>query len=227
MRSRLLTFRFARALVLVEGLSEELGHRNQDLERVDRLKDEFLANTSHELRTPLNGIIGITESLLGGAAGQVSEVVGQNLRLVASSGRRLIHLVNDILDLAKLRHGEISLRPSSVDLAVVIDAVVALSRPLLGDRPVALSFRVEDNLAPVHVDRDRVEQILHNLVGNAIKFTRQGSVHVSAARLSGAPGDPNLVEVRVEDTGIGIPEDKLEVIFEMFAQADGSMAAPV
>ena len=217
----LLTLRFARALVQVERLSAEMQRKNQSLKKLDRLKDEFLANTSHELRTPLNGIIGITESLLAGAGGAIAQPVKNNLELVAASGRRLINLINDILDLSKLRHGDFVVHPVAVDLRPLIEAVTALSRPLIGEKPVNMRTEIQSDLPDVLVDRDRIEQVLHNLVGNAIKFTKEGLITVRAVRSSDFA---DRVVVSIADTGIGIPPEKFDVIFDAFSQADGSIS---
>ncbi|MDM8551078.1 ATP-binding protein [Desulfobacterales bacterium HSG2] len=188
----------------------------EKLRRLDRLKDEFMANTSHELRTPLNGIVGIAESLIDGAAGPLSEVMIRNLSMVASSGRRLTNLVNDILDFSKLRHHELQLRTKPLDMRSVTDVILMLSQTLVGNREIQLVNQIEPDIPGVLADENRVQQILHNLVGNAVKFTETGTVSVSAE-----VRDEHLA-VTVSDTGIGIPEEKLESIFRSFEQADGS-----
>lgn len=198
-----------------------LASQNEELRRLDRLKDDFLANTSHELRTPLNGIIGLSESLLAGAAGNQNEVTRDNLRLIASSGRRLSSLVNDILDLSRLQHEDLALVRRPTNIGGIVDNVLALSRPLVQGRSIELLHERSD-LPPVHADEARVEQILHNLIGNAIKFTKSGLVVVSAVCL--ARDGQQWVEVTVADTGIGIPVEKQESIFEAFTQADGSIS---
>ncbi len=213
----LLARRFSRSFRDVETLSQELTRNNSRLQRLDELKDQFLANTSHELRTPLNGIIGLTESLRAGAKGPVSDSVDQSLEMVALSGRRLSTLVNDILDSQKLREREITLSRHAVDLHAIVELVLQLSRPLVGGKDVRLSNAVPPDLPPVDADENRLQQILQNLIGNAIKFTRQGSVVVDAVLRGGD------VEIRVSDTGIGIPEDKLDQIFESFEQVDSSI----
>ncbi|MCP3958476.1 MAG: response regulator [bacterium] len=190
------------------------------LKQLDRMKDDFLANTSHELRTPLNGIIGISESLLDGAGGELSKATRENLVMVASSGRRLSHLVDDILDFSKLRNHEIVLRRHPVALRELVEITLTLSRPLLGGRDLELRNDVAADLAEVDADEDRLQQILHNLVGNAIKFTRSGHIAVSARPVGGG----EQLEVAVEDTGVGIPPEKLDRIFESFQQADASSA---
>ncbi len=216
----LLSVRYAQSFATVEKLSGELSSKNEELTRLDRLKDEFLANASHELRTPLNGIIGISESLMRGAAGPLPETARQDLSLVASSGRRLTNLVNDILDFSKMRHGDLVLRLRRVDVESVVRAVLWLSQPLVADKPVFLVAHMTPALPPAHADEERLEQILHNLVGNAVKFTKQGTITVSAA----PSADGSMIEVSVTDTGIGIPLEKQEVIFDSFTQADGSVS---
>ncbi len=197
---------------------EQMTSRTQNLERLNRLKDEFLANTSHELRTPINGIVGLTESLLDGAAGPLSAEQSNNLSLVTHSGRRLARLIDDILDFSKLKHQALTLRIKPLYLYPLADIVVALSQPLLEEKSIELINRVSPELPPIYGDEDRVQQILHNLVANGIKFTNQGSVTISAEV------DDNKVVIYVRDTGIGIPPDKLEQIFQPFEQADGSVA---
>ena len=148
-----------------------LEHQNAQLQRLDKLKDEFLANTSHELRTPLNGIIGLTESLIDGATGQLPESTISNLEIIASSGRRLSNLINDILDFSKLRHKNIELQIKPVGIREIVDIVVTLSQPLIGTKNLQLINSVTPDIPLVDADENRVQQILYNLIGNAIKFT--------------------------------------------------------
>jgi len=207
-----------------------LEKQNQELKQVDQLKDEFLANTSHELRTPLNGIIGIAESLIDGATGDLPQITQANLNLIVSSGRRLANLVNDILDFSKLRHNNLELRLKPVDLRAVTNVVLTLSQPLAAQKSLTLINSIPDEFPPAEADEDRLQQILHNLVGNAIKFTSSGNVIVSAEVvdlpcLSLARGEQvSTLAITVSDTGIGILEDKFDRIFESFEQAEGSTA---
>ena len=188
------------------------------LKKMDRLKDEFLANISHELNTPLHGIIGIAETLADGVAGPLSDQVIQNLSLVVSSGKRLSALVHDILDFSRLRNSDLELQLRPIRVGSVIQVVLALCRPLLAEKPVQLVNEIPESLALVLADENRLEQILYNLIGNAIKFTDQGYVK-AMARDRGA-----MIEITIEDTGIGIPENKFEAIFNSFEQVDGSTA---
>lgn len=189
---------------------------NVQLKRADRLKDEFLANTSHELRTPLNGIIGLAESLIDGASGQLPESANKNLAMVVASGKRLSNLVNDILDFSKLKNHTLKLNLSGVELHSLTDVVMTVSTPLIGDKNVTLKNRVSSELPIVNADESRLEQILYNLIGNAIKFTEEGEVTIDAEQVG------NTVKISVKDTGIGIAADKLQVIFNSFEQLKGN-----
>ena len=193
---------------------------NRRLREVDQLKDELLANTSHELRTPLFGITGLAESMLDGSAGALSPEARENLSMIASSGRRLNHLVGDILDMSKMRHRRLDLQLHPLDLHPLVDVVLTLSAPLVGDRDLKLVNSVPRDLAPVQGDENRMQQIFYNLIGNAVKFTDSGKVEVTAK----ARGKDLVVAVR--DTGIGIPVDKQLEIFEPFEQADTSAERP-
>ncbi len=190
---------------------------NERLKQVDKLKDEFLANTSHELRTPLNGMIGLAESLRDGVAGDLPSKALHDLSMIVSSGKRLTSLVNDILDFSKLKNRSLELNRQAVDLRSLVDVTLTLSKPLLGRKDLVLSNSVPAYLPPVDADENRLQQILHNLVGNAVKFTEQGFVKVSA-RLD----DDHHVVITVADTGIGIEPEKLDLIFESFEQGDAS-----
>lgn len=190
---------------------------NQRLREVDRLKDEFLANTSHELRTPLYGMTGLAESLIDGAAGEMPDAAKVNLAMIVSSGRRLSHLVDDILDFSKLRHKSLELDRRPTDLHSLTQVVLTLLHPLVGSKDLRLVNATEPDLPAVFADEGRLQQILYNLVGNAIKFTEEGTVEVSAA----AEGEK--LAVRVTDTGIGVPADQQERIFDAFEQADASI----
>lgn len=216
--------------------------KNAELQQLDKLKDEFLANTSHELRTPLNGIIGIAESLIDGAAGALPSKAIANLAMIVSSGRRLSNLVNDILDFSQLKHKNIELQIKTVGVREIADVVLTLSQPLMGKKSLQLINSISSELPLVAADENRLQQIFYNLVGNAIKFTESGTIEVSAevvsshsqkiktesSNLQPSNIQPSTLQeqiaITVSDTGIGIPEDKLEQIFESFEQADGSTA---
>ena len=192
--------------------------RVEELKKIDKLKDEFLANTSHELRTPLNGIIGLSESLKDGAAGKMNTKAIENLDMIANSGKRLAHLVNDILDFSKLKNSDLELSLSPVDLHAITRVVLKLSAPLIDDKDLQLESEIGPEIPMVEADENRLQQILHNLLGNAIKFTKAGIVKISAQHKK------DRVFIAISDTGIGIPKERLEAIFESFEQGDGSTA---
>ncbi|MGI9542339.1 MAG: two-component regulator propeller domain-containing protein [Cyclobacteriaceae bacterium] len=193
-----------------------LKRERERLLRVDKLKDDFLANTSHELRTPLNGIIGIAESLMDGVAGELSEKVKSNLDLVAGSGRRLSSLVNSILDFSKLKTHNIKLHLMPMDLRSMAQVVLQMSEPLIAGKELVLKNEISKAIPSVIADENRLQQILHNLVGNAIKFTETGKISISASE------QDRMVQISVTDTGTGIPEDKIDLIFKEFEQVDTS-----
>ena len=185
------------------------------LKEVDRLKDQFLANTSHELRTPLNGIIGLSESLKDGVAGNLSTKAKENLEMIISSGKRLSNLVNDILDFSKLKNHELTLRLAPVDLKAAVDIVVAMSESLAKDKNLKITNNISSDLPLAQADEDRIQQILYNLIGNAIKFTNKGSIDVLCEKQN------NELKTTIRDTGIGIAKENFEKIFRSFDQVDG------
>ena len=205
----------------------ELDAANKELQRLDKLKDEFLANTSHELKTPLNGIIGIAESLLDGVTGSLSQPTRYNLEMIVNSGQRLFNLINDILDFAKMLHKTIALRLQPVGMREIAEVVLTLSKPLAEQKKLQLINSISPQLPPAQADENRLQQVLYNLVGNAIKFTDRGKVEISAYLIRGQEGGEvgeEKLAITVSDTGIGIAKNKLGRIFESFEQADGSTA---
>jgi two-component system sensor histidine kinase ChiS len=238
---------FNRMSKQLQELFTTLEAKNADLERLDKLKDEFLANTSHELRTPLNGIIGLAESLIDGATGRLSESTRSNLSMIVASGRRLSNLVNDILDFSKQKQNAIELDWQPVNLRIVTDMVLKICQPLVGQKPVQLINAIPPELPFAYADENRIQQILHNLIGNAIKFTEKGSVDISAQLIEKSLKDSSISQeestsekkltdetemtkkteqslahaqlvITVSDTGIGIPSNQTQKIFESFEQ---------
>lgn len=188
------------------------------MKKTEKLKDEFLANTSHELRTPLNGIISIADSLINGVAGKLTDTALFNLNLIALSGKRLSNLVNDILDFSKLKNKELAIRKNPVSIQQTADIVVRVCETLKRNEEVKILNLIPDNLPLVVGDEDRIQQIIFNLLGNALKFTSEGSINISAVN------EGDFVAVSVVDTGIGIPKDKLSTIFNAFEQLDSSLS---
>ena len=187
---------------------------NDRLKQVDKLKDHFLANTSHELRTPLQGIIGMSESLLEQVADKSQQ---DDLGLIISSGRRLNNLVNDILDFSKLRNQELLLHLKPVDIKAAAHVVLTLSRPLIKNKSITLVNGIPHDCPLVQADENRLQQILHNLIGNAIKFTERGEISITCKEKKG------MLAVAIQDQGVGIPPEKLEVIFNSFEQLEDSL----
>jgi signal transduction histidine kinase/class 3 adenylate cyclase/CheY-like chemotaxis protein len=213
-----LTLQAASALesaLLSRKVIEEVKAREESLKRVDKLKDEFLANTSHELRTPLNGIIGLSESLYDRTSENENK---EDLSMIITSGRRLANLVNDILDFSKLKNFDIEIQRKPVDLHALTEIVLRINAPLVAGKSLSLENHIPADLQAVLGDENRLQQILNNLIGNAIKFTQTGYVKITAAR------QKKMVRVSVKDTGIGIPANKQEIVFQEFQQADGSIS---
>jgi signal transduction histidine kinase len=154
----------------------ELTAANDELKKANLLKDEFLANTSHELKTPLTGIIGIAESLIDGAAGNLTEAQKSNLQMVVLSGRRLAHLVNDILDFSRMKNNDIVLHCKPIDIRQVTEIVIALITPMIGHKALKIINRINPDMPEVYADENRIQQILYNLTGNAVKFTDSGTI---------------------------------------------------
>jgi len=201
--------------------AKELARQRQVVERlrqVDKLKDDFLANTSHELRTPLHGIIGLAESSVADASAKIPERMRLNLGMIIASGKRLASLVNDILDFSKLKTQHLAIQQKPLDMRVLVELVLKFSEPLLAGKKLILKNEILPDLPPVEGDENRLQQILHNLVGNAIKFTQSGEVKISASQRDG------MIEIAVADTGIGISKDKQQDIFKSFEQVDASIS---
>ncbi|MHA6260485.1 ATP-binding protein [Sporosarcina sp. CAU 1771] len=193
----------------------------ESLQKADELKDEFLAITSHELRTPLYGMIGIAESLRDGITGRVSKGMSDQLSIIIHSGNRLTHLINDILDFSKLKHDSLDVYLKPVDLARITDVIFMICQPLVKEGTVKLVNSIDHSLPIVIADQNRLQQIFYNLIGNAIKYTTNGSVVVSAELQAG------YVKINVSDTGRGIPKHQLEKIFAPFTQGDVSLSREV
>jgi two-component system, sensor histidine kinase ChiS len=211
-------------IAMIEEKNIELGQKitviedqNLVLQEADKLKDEFLANTSHELRTPTNGIIGIAESMLDGATGELEIQQKNNLSMIVSSGKRLSNLVNDLLDFHKIRHNTLTIFPKRVHLRSVVNTVLELSEHLIGSKKIELLNLLPFDLPYVFVDEGRLEQILFNLIGNAIKYTEKGKIEIRTRV------NKEEVCVQVIDTGIGIAEDQQQKIFKSLEQGDGSI----
>ncbi|MEX2583723.1 MAG: ATP-binding protein [Gemmatimonadota bacterium] len=220
---------------LNESLEMKVADRTEELrsaliraESADRLKSAFLATMSHELRTPLNSIIGFTGIVLQGLAGPLNTEQKKQLGMVRSSARLLLELISDVLDISKIEAGQMQVQLESVDLAASLDRVIETVRPAADEKVLTLELVLRDGPLEIRTDRRRLEQILLNLLNNAIKFTRQGGVTVSVDNSSEHNATPeappgSAVRIRVSDTGIGIKPSDLNMLFLPFQQIDSGL----
>gem|GEM_PF-1040852 len=194
---------------------EELVRKATELELVSQAKSEFLASMSHELRTPLNAVIGFSELMLDGIPGEINDEQRGCVNDILDSGRRLLSLINDILDLSKVEAGKIELKLQNLDIADIITGVVQIMKPVLGKNGQEIEVSVMQGLPKVRGDKNRLEQILLNLLSNASKFTDQGGrVRIHVGRKD------DYCQVAVIDTGIGIKKEDQEHVFEAFVQGE-------
>jgi len=200
--------------------NRKLVEARERAESADRLKSAFLASMSHELRTPLNSIIGFTGILLQGMAGPLSAEQASQLRMVQASGRHLLALINDVLDLSKIEAGELVLESAPFHPRSAVQNAVDTVRPLAESKGLALRAEHTDLPDTWYGDRRRMEQILLNLLNNAIKFTDEGEVGIRAAAL---PEDPGM-RITVSDSGVGISAENMAKIFKPFQQIDSGLS---
>jgi signal transduction histidine kinase len=194
-------------------LFREIEDKSREIEAANRHKSEFLANMSHELRTPLNAIIGFSEVLGERMFGELNEKQAEYTEDILSSGRHLLSLINDILDLAKVEAGRMDLELAKFDLPLAIDNALTLIRERATRHGIRLHQSVDKRLGEFYGDERKIKQILLNFLSNAVKFTPEGGqVDVDAVLADGA------VEISVSDTGVGIAPEDQETIFEEFRQ---------
>ena len=197
-------------------LYQEAQETAERLREVDRLKSEFLANMSHELRTPLNSIIGFSRVMLKGIDGPLTEMQRTDLQAIFESGKHLLNLINDVLDLSKIEAGKMEFVFEPTDVEEIVRGVMSTAIALVKEKPIELQQEVPEDLPTILADERRIRQVVLNLVGNAAKFTEEGHISVSASQ----QGDE--VVIAVEDTGIGIPPEKQDHVFREFQQVDSS-----
>ncbi len=197
-------------------LVSELRATNVKLEEASRLKSEFIANVSHELRTPMNAILGYTDFILEGLDGPVNQQQSADLRRVHVAADNLLGIINGLLDLAKIEAGQMDVQPKVFPIRDAVDEVVALLAERAAAKQVVLRAQLDATLPSAWADPQQVRQILINLAANAVKFTAEGEIVISATALDDA------IQVTVRDTGEGIPLEAQQIIFDEFRQADGS-----
>ena len=220
---------------LNESLERKVSERTRELdaakeraEAADRVKSAFLATMSHELRTPLNSILGFTGIVLKGMAGPLTPEQSKQLGMVQGSARHLLDLINDVLDISKIEAGQLEVRLAAFDLRASVTRVTGSVSPLLEKKGLSLRVVAPDSLPPILSDQRRVEQILLNLLQNAIKFTDRGGVTLTVELTddfvpSGADRPVRAVSLRVSDTGIGIGREDLTLLFQPFRQIDSGL----
>jgi len=197
--------------------NEELAQKNEELTHLDQLKSDFMATMSHELRTPLTSVIGYSDMLLSGVTGELNEKQTNFLNSILRNGETLLNLINDVLDLTKIEAGRLELNLEAVDLRSALLGVLPVVKPRAADKRIKISTYLPTDVPPIHADPAKINQVLLNLLTNAIKYTHEnGSVSVEARTKDG------FVEIWVTDTGIGISQEDIDRVFMRFTQVDSS-----
>lgn len=188
-------------------------NNNQALQKADRMKDDFLATTSHKLRAPLHGMIGIAQSLQAASTKMTKAEQAKQLCLLIQSGQALSDLIDDLLDYHKMCYGHLVIHPKPIDAATAVRFAIELSEHLIGDKPVRIINQMPFDLPLIKADEQRLEQVLYHLIGNAIKYTQEGKVIISATKLE------QSLRIQVIDTGQGIATEALNCIFDPLTHA--------
>ena len=198
--------------------TEELAAAMLQAQESDRLKSAFLATMSHELRTPLNSIIGFTGVILQGLAGPLNEEQTKQLNMIRESSRHLLALINDVLDISKIEAGQLEIHKRPFDMRQAVESALRVTHPLAQKKNLQLTTSIGPGVGTIHSDRRRVEQVLINLLNNAIKFTERGEVHIECQIQNG------WLETNVRDQGIGIKPEDLNRLFKPFQQIETGLA---
>jgi signal transduction histidine kinase/HAMP domain-containing protein len=199
---------------------KEIEEKSERAEEATRLKSEFLSNMSHELRTPLNSILGLTNLMAQGISGRINEKQKEYIEIIERNGKNLLQLINDILDISKIESGKLELSISKIQFKSFIRSISNSIMPLIERKGLSLTIDADDDIF-IYCDVDKLRQILVNLIGNAAKFTEKGGISISTIVEKGELHDRAII--KVSDTGIGIPADAIDYIFEPFRQVDGSL----
>ncbi|MAL01468.1 MAG: hypothetical protein CL536_04895 [Alcaligenaceae bacterium] len=212
----------------VSGRTHELENALNRARDADRLKSAFLATMSHELRTPLNSIIGFTGIVLQGMAGPLTPEQQRQLGMVRGSARHLLDLINDVLDLSKIEAGQLQVRAEAFDISDSAHKVVGLVQPLAEQKGLRLQVEITPDVGSMYSDRRRVEQILINLLNNAIKFTDEGGAVIQltldpAFHVNAQAPPCQALRIQVRDTGIGIKPEDIGTLFHPFSQVDNGL----
>jgi PAS domain S-box-containing protein len=208
-----------RGVVAVARDVTERNRYERSLQQANRMKSEFLANMSHELRTPLNGIIGFAEFLIDGKPGPLNGKQSEYLSDILTSGRHLLQLINDVLDLAKVEAGKMEINARQFSLRKAIDEVCAVAKPLAQKKYTRINVTVDPAVDCVRLDEQKLKQVLYNLLSNGIKFTgERGSVSIAAV-----PNGSGSLSLVVSDDGIGLKGEDLSRLFREFEQIDGGI----
>ena len=188
----------------------------EKLKEINKLKDEFLTTTSHEFKTPLSGVMAISESLLAGDYGELNHEIKNSLEMILISSNRLNNLVNDILDLSKIKNNKLELNIETINIIPIINIVITIIKTIINEKNIIIKNNIKFKSFFVYADENRIQQILFNLLDNAIKYTNFGEITISAK----IDGDGNRIIISVKDTGIGIAKEKFDIIFEAFQQIE-------
>lgn len=199
-------------------LYEKTSRLVEEISDVDRIKSQFLANMSHEFRTPLNSIIGFSKVILTGIDGPINETQKQDLSAIHNAGQYLLRLVNDILDITKIEAGNMKLNMVKTNISNLISSLLPNAENLVKDKVIKIEFNPADDLPEIFIDKNRISQVLINLLTNAVKFTEYGKITISTS-LEKLPNKQKVVMVKIKDSGIGINKKDQEKLFKPFSQA--------
>ncbi len=197
-------------------LAKELDQQRLELIDSNRLKDIFLANMSHELKTPLNSIIVISSVMANNKQSKLDDIQVKNMKIINDCGNELLYLINDVLDISKLEAGEVLLELDETDIVSTLNDLKEMFDPLIKSKGLVFEYKSDSSIGMIYTDKNRVRQIIKNLLSNALKFSKAGQIQLYLE------DDDKDIKIIVKDDGIGIPQDKLEHIFDRFKQVDAS-----